>query len=112
MNGHQAAIQFDDRIAPGQVAIGSLAFGMLDSPGSDLPAIVGLQNLPLGPAGPILFLLQQTLGRRDLVVVAALRILWLLHAAGLAAATGEQREEEGNHQTSSHPLKSALAPPG
>jgi hypothetical protein len=103
INGNHAAIQFNDRTAPRQVSIGSLVFGMLDSPGDDLPSIPLFLYLPFGPVGPILLLLQQSFRNRDLVVKAALRILGLFHAGGLTSAAAEQPEKQGNNPASGHP---------
>jgi hypothetical protein len=109
---HHAAIHLDHRIAPRQVSTGSLAFGMLDSPSDDLPPIPGFRNLPFGTVGPCLSSLQQSLRNRDLVAVAALRILGLLHAIGLPAASGEQREKKSDNQASGHPLHVGMGPFG
>src|SRR5258708_14972828 len=103
MNGNHAAVEFNDRISPGQVAVGSLAFGMFNPPGDDLPTVPGFQNLPLSTAGPILFLLQQTHRRGDLFAVAALRVLGMLHAGGPDAASGEQQEKQSDNPESGHP---------
>ena len=106
-NRHHAAIKLDHRIAPRQVATGSFAFGMLDSPSDDLPSIPRLHNLPFGPIRPILLLLQQSLCHLDLVAIAALRILGVIHATVIPAASGEQRETKHDKPASGHPLMSA-----
>src|SRR5882724_8623478 len=103
MNGDHAAVEFNDRIPPGQVSVGSLAFGMLDPPGNDLPTVPGFQNLPFGAVGPILLLLQQAHCRRDLFAVAALRVFGMLHAGGPIAASGEQQEKQSDNRESGHP---------
>jgi hypothetical protein len=90
MNGHQTAIQFNHRISPRQVSIRSFTFRMLDSPGNDFPTIPGFQNLPFSPVGPVLFLLQNPLRHRDLLTVASVRILGMLHVCELIAASAEQ----------------------
>ena len=84
---HEARIQINDRIAPRQVTVGPLGIRTLNAPGDDLPSVAGFQNFPFGAVGPILPLLQQPFGRRDLIVVTALRFLWLRHSrTGTAAA--------------------------
>src|SRR5258706_16029526 len=111
-NGHHAAIELDHRVAPRQVATGSLAFGMLDSTGDALPPMPGFQNSPFGPVGPLLLLLQQLLRNRDLLAVTALRILGLLHATRLPAASGEQREKQSDNPISVHALHVGMMPFG
>ncbi len=86
---HQASIQFDDRITPGQVSIRSFAVGVFDSPRDKFPTIVGLQDFPFRPVGPIFLLRQQTFRYCDLIVEAALCVLRVIHAASLVAATGK-----------------------
>jgi|SRR5665213_362769 len=107
INGHRAAIEFNDRVTPGQIAGGAFLIGMLESPGDDLPPIAGFDNLPFGAVGPVLLLLQQAPGCRDLVRIAALRVLRLGHAGGCAAASAEQGEQQSENPASSHPILSA-----
>src|ERR1700722_2853826 len=85
---------------------------MLDAPGDDLPAIPDSQNLPFGALGPIFLLLQQPPGRRDLLVVAALRVLGMLHTGGLASASAEQNEKQSDHPESGHPRPIGMRPSG
>jgi hypothetical protein len=47
-------------------------------------------------------LLQQPLCHRDLVAIAALRVLGLVHAATLPAASAEQREKQSDNPASGH----------
>ena len=104
IDGDQAAVEFDDGVAPGEVAVGAFFIGTLDAPGDDFPAVAVFQNFPFGAVGPVFLLVKDAHGDGDLVAVTALRVFRMSHAAGPAAASGEEGEEGKNEEA----LKAAI----